>query len=161
MSDYDVPDNPTDQGFHDEAPALRASDTERDDALHVLAGHYADGRLQRAEFDERADVALAARTRDQLRALFADLPGPVPVPASAAAVDASSSADRVAAAIAAARERRVAMTAGRAPLLLVPVFLMLTAIAVRNGLPPFPVIPLMIILSRRRRRWNREARPWT
>ncbi len=49
---------------------IRASDAEREDALRRLAGHYADGRLERAEFDERADAAFAALTREQLRTLF-------------------------------------------------------------------------------------------
>lgn len=161
MSEYDVPDTPPEQGVRREA--LRASNAERDEALHVLAGHFADGRLERAEFDERADAALAARTRDELSALFADLPGPVPVPTSAspAASGALSPADRMAAAMAAARERRAAMLAVRPPLLLVPIFIMFAALAVLHGYPPFPLIPLMFILSRRRRRWYREARPWT
>ena len=57
---------------------LRASDAERENAVHALGAHYADGRLDRSELDERVDAALAARTRSQLDALFADLPGPSP-----------------------------------------------------------------------------------
>jgi Domain of unknown function (DUF1707) len=55
--------------------AIRASDGERDQAVTLLQRHFADGRLTQAEFEERAGAALVARTRDQLHALTADLPG--------------------------------------------------------------------------------------
>ena len=54
--------------------AVRASDGERDQVVALLQRHFADGRLTQAEFEERAGAALAARTRDQLPALTADLP---------------------------------------------------------------------------------------
>ena len=54
-------------------PALRASDADRDRAIEVLRAAVADGRLDPAEFDERLDVALAARTIDALAPLTADL----------------------------------------------------------------------------------------
>jgi len=56
-------------------PAIRASDGERDQVVTLLQRHFADGRLTQAELEERAGAALAARTRDQLDALTADLPG--------------------------------------------------------------------------------------
>ena len=153
MSDYTDP--------HGGNEALRASDSERDAAVNLLAAHYADGRLDRAEFDERADVALAARTRDQLRELFTDLPGPVPVPAHASALD-TPDAVAAAAATGAARTPGV-ISPGVPPMVrvLVPLFMIFAVLAVLHGAPPFPLIPLMFILSRRPRRWNREARPWT
>lgn len=116
---------------------IRASDAEREDALRVLADHYADGRLDRAEFDERADAAFAARTREQLRALFRDLPRP--------AVD-------------------LAPTAGRAvrpirpparPILILPLLLALGVVLALHGIPPFPLFPLFFLLTRRQRRWDR------
>jgi hypothetical protein len=55
--------------------AIRASDGERDQVVALLQRHFADGRLTQAELEERVGEALAARTRDQLRALTADLPG--------------------------------------------------------------------------------------
>jgi DUF1707 SHOCT-like domain len=55
--------------------AVRASDAEREQTVALLQRHFADGRLTQAKFEERAGAALAARTRDQLRALTADLPG--------------------------------------------------------------------------------------
>ena len=55
--------------------AVRASDGERDQVVALLQRHFADGRLTQAELEERVGAALAARTRDELVALTADLPG--------------------------------------------------------------------------------------
>ena len=55
--------------------AIRASDGERDQVVAVLQRHFADGRLTQAELEERAGAAFAARTREELRDLTADLPG--------------------------------------------------------------------------------------
>jgi DUF1707 SHOCT-like domain len=57
------------------AQAIRASDSERDQVVELLHRDFADGRLSQAELEERVGAALAARTRDQLHALTADLPG--------------------------------------------------------------------------------------
>jgi hypothetical protein len=54
--------------------AIRASDSERDQVVALLQGHFTDGRLTQAELEERVGAALVARTRDQLGALTADLP---------------------------------------------------------------------------------------
>jgi hypothetical protein len=56
-------------------PAVRASDAEREQTVALLQRSFADGRLTRAELEERAGAAYAARTRAQLRDLTADLPG--------------------------------------------------------------------------------------
>ena len=55
------------------SPALRASDADRDRVIELLRAAVADGRLDQAEFDERVDAALAARTIDALAPLTADL----------------------------------------------------------------------------------------
>jgi hypothetical protein len=55
------------------SPALRASDADRDRVIELLRAAVADGRLDSAEFDERVDAALAARTIDALVPLTADL----------------------------------------------------------------------------------------
>jgi hypothetical protein len=55
--------------------AIRASDGERDEVVALLQRGFSDGRLTQAELEERVGAALAARTRDQLQALTADLPG--------------------------------------------------------------------------------------
>jgi hypothetical protein len=53
---------------------IRASDAERDQVVALLKRGFSDGRLTQAELEERVGAALAARTRDQLQALAADLP---------------------------------------------------------------------------------------
>ena len=74
--------------MHDAWPALgswqvqltkgnvRIGDAERDDAAHALGEHFAVGRLDREEYDERMDVVLAARTWGDLAPVFRDLPSP-------------------------------------------------------------------------------------
>jgi len=57
-------------------PALRASDADRDRVIDVLRAAVGDGRLDPAEFDERLDAALAARTIEALVPLTADLIAP-------------------------------------------------------------------------------------
>jgi Domain of unknown function (DUF1707) len=54
---------------------LRASDTERDEALSELSEAYQTGRITVDEFDERSGQVLRARTGRELTALLADLPG--------------------------------------------------------------------------------------
>ena len=65
------------------SPALRASDADRDRVIELLRAAVADGRLNPAEFDERLDAALAARTIAALAPLTADL---IAVPGSAGAL---------------------------------------------------------------------------
>ena len=52
---------------------LRVSDAEREAVSGRLAEHFAAGRLDRAEFDDRVRRAVSAKTRGDLRGLFADL----------------------------------------------------------------------------------------
>ena len=66
---------------------LRIGDADRETAVRALGEHYAAGRLTKEEFDERADLAWAAKTGSALRPLFADLPRPQaarPVPPAVA-----------------------------------------------------------------------------
>jgi len=60
------------------APSVRASDAERDEAAEALRAAFAEGRLARAELDERLAAAYAAKTRADLLGLTGDLPGAVP-----------------------------------------------------------------------------------
>lgn len=53
---------------------MRASDEERRRTGELLARAMAEGRLTVAEFEERTDQALAARTRGELDAVVTDLP---------------------------------------------------------------------------------------
>ena len=62
-------------------PGTRAADTDRDRALDVLTAGFAEGRLTKDEYDERAARVLAARTYGELGPLVADLPaGPLAAP---------------------------------------------------------------------------------
>ncbi|NDU71978.1 DUF1707 domain-containing protein [Actinomadura sp. DSM 109109] len=62
---------------HDE---IRIGDAERDAVMVALHDHFAEGRLDRAELDERLEAVLGARTRGDLRALVRDLPSPTGLP---------------------------------------------------------------------------------
>jgi Flp pilus assembly protein TadB len=53
---------------------VRASDAERAEIADKLSKHYQDGRLDQAEFNERLDRAMNAKTRADFSGLFADLP---------------------------------------------------------------------------------------
>jgi hypothetical protein len=53
---------------------LRVSDAERQVVADRLGEHFAEGRLDQAEFDERAGRAMSAKTRADLSGLFDDLP---------------------------------------------------------------------------------------
>ncbi|HSZ42376.1 MAG TPA: DUF1707 domain-containing protein [Trebonia sp.] len=53
---------------------MRVSDAERAEVADRLATHYSDGRLDKAEFDERVARAMSAKTRADLNGLFDDLP---------------------------------------------------------------------------------------
>jgi hypothetical protein len=64
---------------------LRASDEERNAVADKLSRHFAEGRLDQAEFKTRLDAAMSATTRGELNGLFHDLPRlpadpPPPVP---------------------------------------------------------------------------------
>jgi hypothetical protein len=56
-----------------ENAVLRASDTDRAVVVAALGDAYADGRLTKEEYDERADAATAAKTLGELPPLLADL----------------------------------------------------------------------------------------
>jgi hypothetical protein len=53
---------------------MRPSDNARQRAADALRTHYAEGRLDEAELERRVELAYAARTRADLKALFRDLP---------------------------------------------------------------------------------------
>jgi hypothetical protein len=58
------------------APEMRVSTEERNEVADALSTHFADGRLDDAEFKERLDRALGAKTRGDLAGLLTDLPRP-------------------------------------------------------------------------------------
>jgi len=53
---------------------LRVSDAERQTVTDRLSEHFAAGRLDQAEFDDRVGRAMNAKTRADLSGLFSDLP---------------------------------------------------------------------------------------
>jgi hypothetical protein len=53
---------------------MRIGDAERNEISELLSKHYSDGRLDAAEFQERLDRAMSAKTRADLSGLLADLP---------------------------------------------------------------------------------------
>lgn len=65
-----------------DTPEIRVGHDDRERAIAALNEHLNAGRLSLTEFDERSARAIAANTRRDLDALFADLP-PLPARASA------------------------------------------------------------------------------
>ncbi|MEV0665030.1 DUF1707 domain-containing protein [Actinomadura luteofluorescens] len=63
---------------------IRIGDAERDAVMVALHDHFAEGRLDRTELDERLESVLAAKTRGDLRTLVRDLPSPTGLPEPAA-----------------------------------------------------------------------------
>ncbi|MFG2244050.1 DUF1707 domain-containing protein [Spirillospora sp. NPDC048823] len=59
---------------------MRIGDAERDAVMVALHDHFAAGRLDRGELDERMDAVLSAKTRGDLRPLVRDLPAPTGLP---------------------------------------------------------------------------------
>ena len=76
------------------APEPRIGDADREAAVSTLGEHFAAGRLTKEEFDERSDLAWAAKTASGLWPLFADLPRPRTPGASAAPVGVAPAATR-------------------------------------------------------------------
>lgn len=126
---------------------LRVSDAERSQVADALSRHFADGRLDQPEFDDRMQQAMTAKRRRDLAGLFADLP-PLAVPAASAPE---------------LRRRR-----GRAGLLLLAALLFVVAANVPVWPAHFPWLLLAIVVlagwwaSRRYERRHRgdRARPW-
>lgn len=61
-------------------PTMRVSDEERAQVSDALSKHFAEGRLDQAEFDERLHRAMSAKTRGDLAGLLTDLPPLVTAP---------------------------------------------------------------------------------
>ena len=59
---------------------LRIGDAERDAAAADLGEHYAAGRLNLDELNERLDAVFSSKTFGQLTRIMADLPGPGRLP---------------------------------------------------------------------------------
>lgn len=61
-------------------PPIRIGNAEREAACGALDAHLEAGRLDPDEYGDRYARATMARTRDDLTALFVDLPAPHPFP---------------------------------------------------------------------------------
>jgi Flp pilus assembly protein TadB len=55
-------------------PGMRVSDADRNAVADMLSKHYGDGRLNQAEFEERLQQAMNAKTQSDFAGLFDDLP---------------------------------------------------------------------------------------
>lgn len=113
-------------------PRMRIADSDRERAMADLAMHYADGRLDHEEYDERLDAIWTARTRADLAVLFSDLPRlPVAPPARTPA-------------------RAPGRPGQRARLPLLPVLAVLIVLSVLAEAPLFLLVfPLMWFMHRR------------
>jgi hypothetical protein len=59
---------------------IRISDADREQVAARLREHYAEGRLNSDELEERISATFSAKTYGDLRRVMADLPEPAPVP---------------------------------------------------------------------------------
>jgi hypothetical protein len=112
-------------------------DAERYQAATALGEHFATGRLDQEEYDNRVREAYAARTRADLERLFTDLPGPAPFQPEPPPAVSGWTAGRT------ARDRH--RPARRIPvpavaLLVLAVFVVVSLVA------RFPVFPLLFLL---------------
>jgi hypothetical protein len=115
---------------------VRVGDAERQQAAMVLGEHFAAGRLDHQEFDDRVRAAYGARTGHDLQLLFRDLPGPPPVKPARWAGSAGSGGS--------AEVRR-----SRRPRALIPLLLLVTLlISAGSGVPLFPFVVLGLVLAR-------------
>lgn len=69
-------------GWSDPDQSMRIGDTERSQVSDVLSKHYAAGRLDDEEFNQRMGQAMGAKTRGDLTGLLSDLPPVEPSPGS-------------------------------------------------------------------------------
>ena len=135
---------------------IRASDADRDRVTARLREHFAEGRLNSEELDERVTAALHAKTFGELRPLMADLPEPAVVPAGLQQAPPLWAASR----------------RPRSPLLpLVLIALIAAVLLPGGGFVVFAFVKVMLLLwlvaavagrvlaSRFRRRMRRRGRP--
>ena len=122
-------------------PEARIGDAERNRAVEELGEHYALGRLNREEFDERSERVWGARFGSDLAPLFVDLPS---LSAPAAAVVSPAPAGR---------EKQRARRGMPRPLVLL---LILVAVAVLVQSPFLLFVLLGLFLFTRRGRGHRS-----
>jgi hypothetical protein len=129
-------------GSPGDVPSVRIGTAEREAAASALSEHFAAGRLDQDELEERLDRAYAAKTAADLEPLFQDLPRPAS-PVTASEPDWSAASRR---------------SAGRSALLIaVLAFAVVWLVVVK--IPPFFLIPLVWIFLARGHR-GRRGGPW-
>ena len=129
-------------GSPSDVPSVRIGTVEREAAASALSEHFAAGRLDQDELEERLDRTYAAKTAADLEPLFQDLPRPA-LPVAAAEPDRAAGLRR---------------SNGRSALLFaVLAFAVLWVAVVR--IPPFFLIPLVWIFVARGHR-GRRGGPW-
>src|SRR5947207_10177617 len=128
-----------------QAGSLRIGDAEGVAAATALGEHFAAGRLDQDELDQRLGAAYAARTYADLDPLFADLPEPRPARpvAAAAAPTPWGPPPRPAGGRGPAWWGAWAVPALPLPLLVLGTFLVVAIIGTVLFYAPFIVIPLV------------------
>jgi Domain of unknown function (DUF1707) len=130
-------------GSPSDVPSVRIGTAEREAAASALSEHFAAGRLDQDELEERLDRAYAAKTRADLEPLFQDLPRP---------------ASPVAASQPGRAEAATGRSTGRSALLLALLAFAVFWVAIVR-IPPFFLVPLVwIVLARSHR--GRRGGPW-
>ena len=129
-------------GSPSDVPSVRIGTAEREAAASALSEHFAAGRLDQDELEERLDRAYAAKTGADLEPLFHDLPRPG-LPVAAPEPDRASGPRR--------------SNVRSALLIAVLVFAVLWVAVVR--IPPFFLFPLVWIFLARGHR-GRRGGPW-
>jgi hypothetical protein len=125
----------------DSSRALRASDADREVAREALAEAYADGRLDRAELDDRLDALTTCRRLAGLVPLLDDL-----VPATEAPAVAPSETLRAEAVLAYEAQRRRALLAMLVPSLVCTVIWFVSGFGPDGWHLVYPW-PLLVVLG--------------
>ncbi len=74
MHGAEHPDTSTERPSRASERGVRASDAQREETAKVLRRHYAEGRLDKREYEERIDQCYAAKRVGELDELTVDLP---------------------------------------------------------------------------------------
>ena len=149
------------------SPRMRAGTTDRQAAVDRLSTHFADGRLDATEFDQRVATAYSSTYLDELTPLFADLPQARPQHPSWAAGPPGPAWSGPSAGGRGAGRRNGRRTGPpphvRLGLIVLLIFTVIWSIgAVGHGFFPVPLLWLVIVLlmvgRMRHRRWSGPGR---
>jgi hypothetical protein len=136
-------------GSPSDVPSVRIGTAEREAAASALSEHFAAGRLDQDELEERLDRAYAAKTASDLEPLFRDLPR-AGLPVAAGEPDRAAAGGR---------------STGRSALLIAVLAFAVLWLAVVK-IPPFFLIPLVWIFvarghrGRRGGHWGAPSHRW-